>query len=107
MEDDHIEEVQLDLEVEEPLAPEPEPEAATETDPAECFVKRIRIRPRQFGEHLPLGLSRQVRTGRGARHVETGKANGGGHGSGHLFQSIRRRGEPRARRRLCRPTWSV
>ena len=40
MDDDHIEEVQLDLEVEEPLAPEPEPEAVTETDPAtEAFAR--------------------------------------------------------------------
>lgn len=40
MEDDHIEEVQLDLEVEEPPAPDPEPEAATETDPAtEAFAR--------------------------------------------------------------------
>ncbi|WP_417318511.1 DUF6118 family protein [Erythrobacter aureus] len=40
MEDDHIEEVQLDLEVEEPPAPDPEPEAVTETDPAtEAFVR--------------------------------------------------------------------
>lgn len=40
MEDDHIEEVQLDLEVEEPPAPQPEPKAATETDPAtEAFAR--------------------------------------------------------------------
>ena len=40
MEDDHIEEVQLDLEVEEPPAPQPEPEAVTETDPAtEAFAR--------------------------------------------------------------------
>ena len=40
MEDDHIEEVQLDLEVEEPLAPQPEPEAVTESDPAtEAFAR--------------------------------------------------------------------
>ena len=40
MEDDHIEEVQLDLEVEEPLAPHSEPEAVTETDPAtEAFAR--------------------------------------------------------------------
>lgn len=41
MDDDHIEEVQLDLEVEEPRAPEPEPELdAAETDPAtEAFVR--------------------------------------------------------------------
>ena len=40
MEDDHIEEVQLDLEVEEPTAPEPKPEAVTETDPAaEAFAR--------------------------------------------------------------------
>ena len=40
MEDDHIEEVQLDLEVEEPPAPDPEPEAVTETDPAtEAFAR--------------------------------------------------------------------
>lgn len=38
MEDDHIEEVQLDLEVEE--SPAPEPEAVTETDPAtEAFAR--------------------------------------------------------------------
>lgn len=38
MEDDHIEEVQLDLEVEEP--PVPEPEAVTESDPAtEAFAR--------------------------------------------------------------------
>ncbi|MGB3470320.1 MAG: DUF6118 family protein [Erythrobacter sp.] len=38
MEDDHIEEVQLDLEVEEP--PAPQPEAVTETDPAaEAFAR--------------------------------------------------------------------
>ena len=40
MDDDHIEEVQLDLEVEEPLASESEPEAVTETDPAtEAFAR--------------------------------------------------------------------
>lgn len=40
MEDDHIEEVQLDLEVEEPLTPAPQQEAATETDPAtEAFAR--------------------------------------------------------------------
>ncbi|MXO60394.1 hypothetical protein GRI89_12685 [Altererythrobacter salegens] len=40
MEDDHIEEVQLDLEVEEPPAPESGPEAATESDPAtEAFAR--------------------------------------------------------------------
>ncbi|MDJ0977169.1 MAG: DUF6118 family protein [Erythrobacter sp.] len=40
MEDDHIEEVQLDLEVEEPPAPGSEPEAVTETDPAtEAFAR--------------------------------------------------------------------
>ena len=40
MDDDHIEEVQLDLEVEEPPAENPEPEAVTETDPAtEAFAR--------------------------------------------------------------------
>ena len=42
MEDDHIEEVQLDLEVEEPPAPQPKPEldAADESDPAtEAFAR--------------------------------------------------------------------
>ena len=40
MEDDHIEEVQLDLDVEEPPAPATQPEAATETDPAtEAFAR--------------------------------------------------------------------
>lgn len=40
MEDDHIEEVQLDLEVEEPPARDPEPEGVTETDPAtEAFAR--------------------------------------------------------------------
>ncbi|QFI62460.1 hypothetical protein D0Y83_03630 [Qipengyuania flava] len=42
MEDDHIEEVQLDLDVEEPPAPDPEPEldAAEESDPAaEAFAR--------------------------------------------------------------------
>lgn len=40
MEDDKIEEVQLDLEVEEPPAPDPGPEAVTETDPAtEAFAR--------------------------------------------------------------------
>lgn len=42
MEDDHIEEVQLDLEVEEPPAPQPKPEldATQETDPAtEAFAR--------------------------------------------------------------------
>lgn len=40
MEDDHIEEVQLDLEVEEPPAPRPEPEPVTESDPAtEAFAR--------------------------------------------------------------------
>lgn len=40
MDDDHIEEVQLDLEVEEPPVPPPEPEAVTETDPAaEAFIR--------------------------------------------------------------------
>ena len=40
MEDDHIEEVQLDLEVEEPPAQDPEPEAVTESDPAaEAFAR--------------------------------------------------------------------
>mgnify|MGYP003146838904 CR=1 FL=1 len=40
MEDDHIEEVQLDLEVEEPPAPAPEPELAEESDPAtEAFAR--------------------------------------------------------------------
>jgi len=40
MEDDHIEEVQLDLEVEEPPTPQPESEALAETDPAtEAFAR--------------------------------------------------------------------
>lgn len=40
MEDGHIEEVQLDLEVEEPPAPQQEPETADETDPAtEAFAR--------------------------------------------------------------------
>lgn len=40
MEDDDIEEVQLDLEVEEPPAPQPELEVAEETDPAtEAFAR--------------------------------------------------------------------
>ena len=40
MEDDQIEEVQLDLEVEEPPAPAPQPEAAPEIDPAtEAFAR--------------------------------------------------------------------
>jgi hypothetical protein len=40
MDDDHIEEVQLDLEVEEPPVPAPQPEAAAETDPAtEAFAR--------------------------------------------------------------------
>ena len=40
MEDDHIEEVQLDLEVEEPHSPQPESEALAETDPAtEAFAR--------------------------------------------------------------------
>ena len=40
MEDDHIEEVQLDLEVEEPPAPQTEPEVAQESDPAtEAFAR--------------------------------------------------------------------
>ena len=40
MEDDHIEEVQLDLDVEEPPAPPPEPDAVTEIDPAaEAFAR--------------------------------------------------------------------
>ncbi|TNE34355.1 MAG: hypothetical protein EP350_02125 [Alphaproteobacteria bacterium] len=40
MEDDHIDEVQLDLEVEEPPAPQPESEALAETDPAtEAFAR--------------------------------------------------------------------
>lgn len=40
MEEDHIEEVQLDLEVEEPPAPEPEPPTVEETDPAtEAFAR--------------------------------------------------------------------
>lgn len=40
MEDDEYDEVQLDLEVEEPLAPEPKPEGVTETDPAtEAFAR--------------------------------------------------------------------
>ena len=40
MEDDHIEEVQLDLEVEEPPAPQREPETADEVDPAtEAFAR--------------------------------------------------------------------
>ena len=40
MDNDKIEEVQLDLEVEEPTAPDPEPEAVTETDPAtEAFAR--------------------------------------------------------------------
>lgn len=40
MEDDHIEEVQLDLEVEEPPTPEPESETVTEIDPAaEAFAR--------------------------------------------------------------------
>lgn len=41
MEDDHIEEVQLDLEVEEPPAPDSEPEAVTETDPATEAFSRL------------------------------------------------------------------
>ncbi|GGD39206.1 DUF6118 family protein [Croceicoccus pelagius] len=41
MEDDHIEEVQLDLEVEEPRAPAPQPEAVTETDPATEAFSRL------------------------------------------------------------------
>lgn len=40
MEDYHIEEVQLDLDVEGPPAPDPEPEVVTETDPAtEAFAR--------------------------------------------------------------------
>ena len=40
MEDDHIEEVQLDLEVEEPPAPQSEPVVAQESDPAaEAFAR--------------------------------------------------------------------
>jgi hypothetical protein len=40
MEDDHIEEVQLDLEVEEPPAPQPEPQSVEEADPAtEAFAR--------------------------------------------------------------------
>src|SRR3546814_5595798 len=40
MDDDHIEEVQLDLEVEEPPAPQREPETADEIDPAtEAFAR--------------------------------------------------------------------
>jgi hypothetical protein len=40
MEDDHIEEVQLDLEVEEPPTPEPVPDAIEEVDPAtEAFAR--------------------------------------------------------------------
>jgi len=40
MKDDHIEEVQLDLDVEEPPAPQPESEALAETDPAtEAFAR--------------------------------------------------------------------
>jgi hypothetical protein len=40
MEDDHIEEVQLDLEVEEPPAPQPEPPTVEEADPAtEAFAR--------------------------------------------------------------------
>lgn len=40
MEDDYIEEVQLDLEVEEPIAPAPQAEAAAEPDPAtEAFAR--------------------------------------------------------------------
>ncbi|MBV7264568.1 DUF6118 family protein [Erythrobacter ani] len=40
MEDDHIEEVQLDLEAEEPPAPDPEPEPVAESDPAtEAFAR--------------------------------------------------------------------
>lgn len=41
MEDDHIEEVQLDLEVEEPSAPAPQPEAVTEADPATKAFARL------------------------------------------------------------------
>ena len=40
MEDDHIEKVQLDLDVEEPLSPAPEPEPVPESDPAtEAFAR--------------------------------------------------------------------
>src|SRR3546814_19350691 len=40
MDDDHIEEVQLELEVEEPPAPRREPETADEIDPAtEAFAR--------------------------------------------------------------------
>ena len=40
MDDDHFEEVQLDLEVEEPPAPQSKPETADETDPAtEAFAR--------------------------------------------------------------------
>ena len=40
MEDDHIEEVQLDLEVEEPPVPQPEPQTVVEADPAtEAFAR--------------------------------------------------------------------
>ena len=41
MEDDHIEEVQLDFEVEEPSAPAPQPEAVTEADPATKAFARL------------------------------------------------------------------
>lgn len=41
MEDDHIEEVQLHLEVEEPSAPAPQPEAVTEADPATKAFARL------------------------------------------------------------------
>jgi len=40
MKDDHIEEVQLDLEVEEPPVPQPEPQTVVEADPAtEAFAR--------------------------------------------------------------------
>ncbi|WP_417322315.1 DUF6118 family protein [Erythrobacter aureus] len=41
MEGDHIEEVQLNLEVEEPPTPEPEPKAVSETDPATEAFSRL------------------------------------------------------------------
>ena len=70
LEDDEYDEVQLDLEVEEPLASEPKPEGVTETDPAtEAFARlegeiaktEAKLGNASFVERAPAGVVTQER----------------------------------------------
>ena len=50
--------------------------AAAEADPAERVVELAGMRAGELGEHLPLGLARDVRARRGRGHEETREAEG-------------------------------